>query len=184
LLRARAGEARRGATGFAWANDTARGSDRRRRARSRRGRGNPRQAVRPERRGRAARNAAAAATIRRVPVSLRPAGLEPEAPREPLRFRLRLGALPPAGQAALGLVRAADRIRGPPCRPDRAAYRPGRRPRPGAQRLVGGPLRTGPRRRIRRRHARRAPRLSRLRWRQPPGVGATPRRGGTALPDP
>ena len=45
---------------------------------------------------------------------------------EPVRLRLRVGALHPAGQAAVGLVRAADPLPRPPRRPDRAADRPGR----------------------------------------------------------
>ena len=74
----------------------------------------------------AAGGAAGAAAVGRVPVPVRPAGLGPPAPREPVRLRLRVGALPPARQAPLGLVRAADRVPRPLRRPHRAADRPGR----------------------------------------------------------
>src|SRR5204863_2355162 len=86
-------------------------------------------------------------------------------PREPVRLRLRVGGLFPAGRAPLGLLRAPDRLRRPLRRPDRAAHRPRGRGRARAERLVGGRLRTSPRRRVRRRDARRPPRLPALRGR-------------------
>ena len=55
-------------------------------------------------------------------------------------------------------------------------------PRAGARRLVGGRLRAAPRRGVRGRDARRAPRLPALRRREPPRVGTPPRNGETALP--
>ena len=125
--------------------------------------------------------AAGAAALRRVPAAVRPVGLGPGPPRIPVRVRLRVGALPPAGQAALGLVRAADALPRPPRRPDRAAHRPRRRPGAGARPLVGGRLRAAPHRGLRRRDARRAPRLPALRRRDPPRVGAAPRDGETAV---
>jgi hypothetical protein len=62
---------------------------------------------------------------------------------EPVRVRLRVGALPAARQTPLGLVRAAGRLPGPLRRPDRAANRQGRCARGGARRLVGGRLCAG-----------------------------------------
>ena len=96
-------------------------------------------------------------------------------PREPVRLRLRVGGLLPAGQAPLGLVRAPDHLRRPLRRPDRAADRPGASPRGGARRLVGGRLRAAPRRRVRRRDARGAARVPALRGRGPSRVGTAPR---------
>ena len=64
---------------------------------------------------------------------------------EPVRLRLRVGGLLPAGEAPLGLVRAPDLLRRPLRRPDRTADRPGPSPRGGARRLVGGRLRAAPR---------------------------------------
>ena len=87
----------------------------------------------------------------------------------------------PAGQAALGLVRAADALPRPLRRPDRAAHRPRQRPSAGARPLVGGRLRAAPRRGLRRRDARRAPRLPPLRRRDPPRVGTAPRDGETTV---
>ena len=55
-------------------------------------------------------------------------------------------------------------------------------PRAGARPLVGGRLRAAPRRGVRRRDARRAPRLPALRRREPPRVGAAPPNGEAALP--
>ena len=72
------------------------------------------------------RSAAGAAAVGRVPLPVRPARLGPRAAREPVRLRLRVGALPAAGEAPLGLVRAADRLPRPLRRPDRAADRPRR----------------------------------------------------------
>src|SRR5207247_2573474 len=83
-------------------------------------------------------------------------------------------ALRAAGRTPLGLVRAAELVPGRIRRPDRAADRPRRRSRAGARRLVGGRLRAAPRRRVRRRDARRAPRLPALRRREPPRVGTPP----------
>ena len=59
--------------------------------------------------------------------------------------------------------------------------RPRRRPRGGARPLVGGRLRAAPRRGVRRRDARRAPRLPALRRRDPPRVGTAPRTGETTV---
>ena len=59
-----------------------------------------------------------------------------------------------------------------------------RGPRRGARRLVGGRLRAAPRRRVRRRDARRAPRLPALRRRRPHRVGARAHRGEAALSQP
>ena len=61
-------------------------------------------------------------------LSVRSARLGPSPPRISVRVRLRLGALHPAGQATLGLVRAADALSRPARRPDRAAHRQRRRP--------------------------------------------------------
>ena len=108
-------------------NRAARGARRERRHRSGSGRGRERQALRAPRGGRAAGSAAGAARVRRVPPTVRPAGLGPRPARLAVRVRLRVGALPPAGQAALGLVRAADPLRRPARRPHRAANRPRRR---------------------------------------------------------
>src|SRR5207249_10912716 len=130
----------------------------------------------------AAGSAAGAPALRRVPSPVRSLGLGPRPPWEPVRLRLRLGALPATRKTPLGLVRAADLVPGPLRRPDRAADRPGRRPRAGARRLVGGWLRTAPRRGVRARDARRAPRLPALRRREPPRLGTPPRNGETALP--
>ena len=60
--------------------------------------------------------------------AVRSAGVGPRPARLAVRLRLRLGALHPAGQAAVGLVRAADPLPRPPRRPHRAAHRPRRRP--------------------------------------------------------
>jgi uncharacterized protein YcaQ len=57
-----------------------------------------------------------------------------------------------------------------------------RGPRGGARRLVGGRLRAGPRQRVRRRDARRAPRLPALRGRGRTRLGTPPGHGETALP--
>ena len=72
--------------------------------------------------------AAGAAAVGRVPATVRRARVGPPPARGAVRLRLRLGALRPAGEAALGLVRAADRLPRPLRRPDRAAHRPGRVP--------------------------------------------------------
>ncbi len=56
--------------------------------------------------------------------------------------------------------------------------------RAGARRLVGGRLRAAPRRRVRRRDARRAPRVPALRGRGPSRVGTPPRNREAALPHP
>ena len=61
----------------------------------------------------------------------------------------------------------------------RASTAPG--PGAGARPLVGGRLRAAPHRGLRRRDARRAPRLPALRRRDPPRVGAAPRNGETAV---
>ena len=103
------------------------------------------------------------AALSRIPAAVRSAGVGPEASRLAVRVRVRLGALRPASQAALGLVRAASALRRPPRRADRAAHRPRRRPGAGARPLVGGRLRAAPHRGLRRRDARRAPRLPALR---------------------
>ena len=89
--------------------------------------------------------------LRRVrrPVRLAAVGQRPR--REPVRLRLRVGGLFPAGKAPLGLVRAPDLLQRPLRRPDRTTDRPGPSPRGGARRLVGGRLRAAPRRRVRRR---------------------------------
>ena len=107
-------------------NASARGARRTRRARPRRGRGRARQALRHQGGRRAAGSAAGPAALRRVPSAVRSARLGPRPPREPVRVRLRVGALLATGEAPLGLVRAADRLPGPLRRPDRAADRPGR----------------------------------------------------------
>src|SRR5262249_13093451 len=96
--------------------------------------------------------------------------------------RLRVGGVLPAGEAPLGLLRAPDRLRRPPGRPDRAADRPRPGARRRARRLVGGGLRATWRRRLRRRDARRPPRVSGLRRRRAPRVGAPPRSREAALP--
>ena len=70
--------------------------------------------------------AAGAAGVRRVPLAVRSAGVGPRPPRVPVRLRLRVGALLPAGQASLRLVRAADPLPRPLRRPHRAADRPRR----------------------------------------------------------
>ena len=72
-----------------------------------------------------------------------------ETPRLAVRVRLRVGALPPAGQAAVGLVRATDPLRRPARRPHRAADRPRRRAGGGDRALVGGRLRAEARQRVR-----------------------------------
>ncbi len=90
-------------------------------------------------------------------------GLGPQAPREPVRLRLRLGAVRAARQAPLGLVRPADRLWRPPRRQDRAAHRPRRRHGAGSRPLVGGRLPAAPGRGVRRGDARGASRLSPLR---------------------
>src|SRR5204863_2162739 len=96
----------------------------------------------------------------------------------------RVGGLLPAGQAPLGLLRAPDLLRRPLRRSDRTADRPGSSPRRGARRLVGGRLCAAPRRRVRRRDARRAPRVPAFRWRRPTRVGTPPRNGEAAFPRP
>ena len=72
-------------------------------------------------------------------------------------------------------------FRRPPRRPDRAAHRPRFRTGAGARPLVGGRLRAAPHRGLRRRDARRAPRLPALRRRDPHRVGAAPRTGETTV---
>ncbi len=94
--------------------------------RSGRGRRGAREAVRLKEEVALLEGAAGAAALRRIPAAVRSVGLGPGPPRIALRLRLRVGALPPAGQAALGLVRAAAARRRPPRRPDRAAHRPRR----------------------------------------------------------
>ena len=76
-----------------------------------------------------------------VPRAARSARLGPRPAAPALRLRLHLGGLRPAGQAALGLLRAADPVRGPARGPDRATDRPrrGRRAHPGP--VVGGRVR-------------------------------------------
>src|SRR5205823_4681703 len=122
--------------------------------------------------------------LRRVhrPVRLAAVGHRPA--REPVRLRLRVGGLLPAGEAPLGLLRAADLLWRPVRRPDRTADRPRPNPRAGARRLVAGRLRAGPRRGVRRGDARRAPRVLALRQRRTPRVGTPPRNGEAALPHP
>jgi hypothetical protein len=120
LRRPRPREARPEVAGASGPNRAPRGARRERRPRSRRGRGRARQALRPSRRDRTARSAAGAAAVGRVPPAVRSAGLGPWPPRLAVRVRLRLGALPPAGQAAVGLVRVADPLPRPVRRPHRA----------------------------------------------------------------
>ena len=92
-----------------------------------------------------------------------------------------VGAFHPAGQAALGVVRAADPLPRPPRRAHRAADRARRRLRPRARRLVGGRL-PATRGWVRRRHARGAPRVLGLRPPYPDRVAGAPRPGETAVP--
>ena len=73
--------------------------------------GRARKALRPSRGGRGTRSAARAAAVSRVPLPVRRVGLGPRPPREPLRLRLRVGALRAAREAPVGLVRAADALR-------------------------------------------------------------------------
>ena len=141
LRRPRSRQAGSEVAGGSGQNGTARGARRRRRARSCRDRGCAREALRPRGRGRAAGGCPGAAALGRLPAAVRPVGVGPASARIPVRVRLRLGALRPAGQAPLGLVRAADALPRPPRRPDRAAHRPRRRPGAGARPLVGGRLR-------------------------------------------
>ena len=54
-------------------------------------------------------SAARAAALGRVPLPVRRVRVGPRPPREPVRLRLHVGALRPAREAPLGLVRAADR---------------------------------------------------------------------------
>src|SRR5919201_1328526 len=160
-----------------------RGAHRRRRARSGRGRERARQALRRPRRSGAARSAAGSTAVRRVPPTIRPAGLGPSPPRLALRVRLRVGALPPAAEAPLGLVRTADRLRGPLRRPDRAPDRPGSRPRARPRSLVGGRLRSAPRGRLCRRDARSASRVPAVRTRGDTRLGTPPSQREKAVPD-
>ena len=87
--------------------------------------------------GRAARRRAARPrrARRRVPRAARPVRLGPRPAARPVRLRLRLGGLRPGGQAALGLLRAADAVRRPARRPDRAADRAARRARSASSTL-------------------------------------------------
>jgi hypothetical protein len=118
----------------------------------------------------AARGAARATALRRIPATVRSVGLGPGPPGILVRLRLRVGALRPAGQTALGLVRAADPLPRPGRRSDRTPDRPQRRFRARAQPLVGRQLRPAPRRGLRGRDASRATRLpplasaGRLEW--------------------
>lgn len=69
----------------------------------------------------------------------------------------------PSAKRRWGWYVPADLLPGSLRRPDRAANRPGRRPRARARRLVGERLRAAPRRGVRGRDARHAPRLPALR---------------------
>ncbi len=109
-------------------NGTAGAAHRRRRARTRRGRAGARETVRAQGGSRSAGGAAGAAALRCIPAPVRSSRLGPGPPRIAVRVRLRVGALHPAGQTTLGLVRAADALPRPSRRPDRAADRPRRRP--------------------------------------------------------
>src|SRR5262249_29044791 len=87
-----------------------------------------------------------------------------------------------AREAALGLVRAADRLRGSLRRPDRAPDRARRRQRADRRRVVGGWLGAAPDRRLRRGDARRALRLPALRRRESPRLGKPPQCREAAFP--
>ena len=164
------------AAGAPGAGCAARGADRARRARSRRGRRRARQALRPHARTSRCwkRRRSRRPPSRSFPRSTRWSGTAPL-----------LGSLfdfdyvwelflPPEkrrwGWYVLPII-FRDRFVG---RIEPRIDRDGR-PRAGARRLVGGRLRAAPRRRVRRRDARRAPRLPALRRREPPRVGASPR---------
>ncbi len=97
-------------------------------------------------------------------------------------FRLRVGGILPAGKAPVGLLRAVDRLPRSLRRPDRAAHRPRGWGRARAERLVGERLRSAARRRVRRRDARRPPRLPAFRRREPPRLGTASRNQATAVP--
>src|SRR5581483_3202053 len=150
------------------------------RARASRRGGHPRRAVRPARGRLAARVAARAAAVGRAARAARPARLGPRPAALALPLRLRLGGLRAGGEAALGVLRAAAPLPRPARREDRAADRLRPPPCPAARPLVGGQLRSAPGRRLRRRAARRAPCLPRLRRGGRSRVGAAPHPGAAA----
>ncbi len=95
-----------------------------------------------------------------VPRGARPARLGPGVPANPVRLRLRLGGLCPRGEAAMGLLRPADPVRGSARRPHRAADRAHDERAPDRRRaVVGGRVRSVGRGRLRRgvRRSRRGP---------------------------
>src|SRR5436190_5017861 len=93
-------------------------------ARAGRRRGRARQALRRRRGAPAFAGAAGADAVRRVHRPVRLAAVGHRAAREPVRLRLRVGGLLPAGEAPLGVLRAPDLVRRPLRRTDRAADRP------------------------------------------------------------
>ena len=72
---------------------------------------------------------------RRVPRAARPAGLGPRPAAPAVGLRLHLGGLRPAGQAALGLLRAADAVGRPAGRAGSSRGSTGRRARCGSSGL-------------------------------------------------
>ena len=91
----------------------------------------------------------------------------------------------PEAKRQVGLLRAADALRRPARRPDRATDRPRRRCRPGARAVVGGRLRPAPSGWLRRSDARGAAGISRLRKREAgfSGQRSSAKRSGSCLRD-
>ena len=116
-----------------------------------------------------------------LPRPARPAVLGSRPAARAVRVRLRVGGLRPAGQAPLGLLRAADPVRRPSRRPDRAALRSACPGRPRARDMVGTRLRPAGGGRVRARLRVRAAGLPCLRRRVPrhvPPGPVGPRAGG------
>ena len=152
----------------------ARGAGRARRARSRRGRGRARQTLRPRARRSSCwrRRRSRRPPSRSFPRSIRWSGTA--ASSAACSTSTTCGSSSSRPQSAVGAGTCCRSLPRPLRRPDRAADRPGRRPRADARRLVGERLRASARRGVRRRDARRAPRLPALRSREPPRVGTPP----------
>ena len=155
----------------------ARGARRARRARAGRDRGPARQAVRPRRRGRAARGAARAAALRRVHRAVRLAALGHEAARAACSGSTSSGRGSSSRRSAAGATTCSRSSSATGSSAGSSRGSTATAPRRGARPVVGGRIRADARRRIRRRDARRAPRLPPLRRRRPSRVGAPARRG-------
>ena len=111
-------------------------------------------------------SAAGTAAVRRVPLAVRSAVWDRGLLGSLFEFRLRVGSLPPAGEAEVRLVRASDPLPRPLRRPHRAAVRARVRPRAGDRLLVGGRVRAAAPEASSTRCARRS-RLSSVRSREP-----------------